>query len=167
MYEHLLKNSSTTFDDDEFESPTTILDDEEIESTDASYHDKEAAIHEFTNKIINDFNQNHNQSTNTTTKPTTTTTTTASIDINTSTITTTNETTVQANLIDSIEQRLTKRGENAVRIEKKLVVENSTSKVVLLKGPAVVSTTTEEVKIIDRSQFYKLNKSNYKKPKFI
>jgi hypothetical protein len=154
LYEHLLKNSSKTFDDDEFESPTTILDDEEIESTDASYHDKEAAIHEFTNKIINDFNQNHNQSTNTTTKPTTTTTTTASIDIST------NETTVQANLIDSIEQRLTKRGENAVRIEKKLVVENSTSKVVLLKGPAVVSTTTEEVEIIDRNQSYQLNKSN-------
>lgn len=119
---------------DDTESPTTILDEEEIESTDASYHDKEEVIHEFTNKIINDLNKRpaivtRNDSSE---KDKWNSTTTAEVEDDDAAPTTT---TNRANLIDSIEQRLTKRGElQGVQVEKKLMVENDTNKIVLLKG---------------------------------
>jgi hypothetical protein len=72
-----------------------------------SYHDKEQAIHEFTNKILNDFNQSRQDK-----------------------LSKSSETTSRAHLIDSIEQRLTKRGEHVTRF----VYENDTNKVILHKA---------------------------------
>jgi hypothetical protein len=118
-------------DEDEF-SPTTILDDEEIESTDIAYHDKDSAIHEFTNRLIGQhFNVKEKNLTDNVTsskKP-------PSAGEGGGVVTSSNY------LIDSIEQRLTKRGE--AKIEKEIVYSdnNETSRVVLRKETNQTKTT--------------------------
>ena len=96
------KTVDATYQEDDDESISTTIDDEEIESTDAAYHDKDQAILELTHRLmLNDLKPNK-------TEPFTTS---------------------KSSLIDSIEQRLTKRGKTNVE-----VAENSktqTEKVIL------------------------------------